>query len=138
MDAIIKKRRKKALYIILGIVIALGIIGNMLPESSTTDSKTESYQSYADLSSTVKVKSDKFVEQNLKYPDGWEYESDKVSRQDDTTYTFQAVVLAKNGFGVRSRVSYFVRLVYHGTKDQSHDLTESWNDWEVIKSDVSQ
>lgn len=129
----ISKFWKISITVLITIVLVAGLLND-----ETSTAKTKSNQSYADLSATVQVKSDDYVKATLKYPDGWEYERHNVTRNNDTIYTFQAIVLAKNGFGVRSRIFYNVQLTFHGTKDQSHDITESFNHWEVLKSDVSQ
>lgn len=106
-----KKGKKKgclvAFLVVFGIVIMFGIaLRNNKPEGQTNDILKD----YADLSSGVQIFAEKILVKQLKYPDGWGYDYNKVIRDDSTKYTFQAIVLANNAFGVRSRLSYLLQM----------------------------
>jgi hypothetical protein len=97
------------------------------------------YDDYKDLSRQIPSMASVLIEKQLKYPDGWEYEAKKVTRLDNTTYRLDAVILAKNGFGVRSRINYQFKARWKGSKETSHqgfiEVTKPSN-WDILKSDL--
>lgn len=127
--------KKKRGWIIVGcIFLALSVIGSFAPE---VEPEASVPKEYSDLSSFVQVAADLYLEPQLKYPDGWEYEKKSVKRMDSVTYIMNGVVLAKNGFGVRSRLLYNFELMYVGTKESSnagYDEYSKSENWKLINS----
>lgn len=126
----------KAILIALGVLMIFGTILKIV-DPDTNEQKT-TRENYADLTPTVQVFADKILVRQLKYPDGWEYEYDKLIRDDSTKYTFQAIVLAQNGFGVRSRISYLLQMEFVGSRDQSYNYQETAkaSNWNIIRNDL--
>jgi hypothetical protein len=95
---------------------------------------------YNDLTNVAQAYADKELTANLKYPDGWEYESKGMERKDSVTYNFNAFVLAKNGFGVRSRLLYNFKVQYVGSIEDSYssDTNKLPGNWKIITSEVVQ
>lgn len=129
-----KKGCLKVVLIGLGVIMLLGVILEAIDPTGKPDKEL----TYADLSSTVEAFANKTLVPQLKYPDGWEYEYSKSIRDDSTKYTFQAIILAKNGFGVRSRLSYLFQMEYVGTKEDSHNFKETAkrSNWKILRSDL--
>jgi hypothetical protein len=80
----------------------------------------EKHTEYNDLSISVRVLADDIIEKQLKYPEGWKYESKRVVQKDSTLYDFQAVILAKNRFGVKGRLNYYLQMRFNGSKSDSY------------------
>jgi len=130
---------KKGGKIILIVVATLAIVGFIKEALSGEESTKPKY--YSDLSAVVQTYADKMLVSQLKYPDGWKYEYKKTIREDSVTYIFQSVVLAKNGFGVRSRLTYFVKMQYVGSKEDSNGSVEVYSasdKWKILRNELTQ
>ena len=89
-----------------------------------------------DLTAEFQVFSKDVVELQLKDPDCWKFDTKKITRNDSTLYTLQAVVLAKNAFGVKTRVYCTVKMRFAGTKAQSHREAYNRNLWKIVLNDM--
>jgi hypothetical protein len=107
---------------IIGIVVAI-----MIPVD---------HNEYDDLSICVQVLAGDMIESKLRYPDGWSYEIKQVDRKDSTLYDFHAVVLAKNGFGVRSKLNYSLRMRFIGNMNDSYKNATDRKYWLIIKDEL--
>ncbi|MBD8348551.1 hypothetical protein [Dysgonomonas sp. HGC4] len=130
------KNKKGGLIAIIAVFVVLMVLGSILRITDEDKKVTD----YADLSSAAQVFAEKILVKQLKHPDGWEYEYNKVIREDSAKYSFQAVILAQNSFGVRSRLSYLLQLQYVGTKDHSRSLKEysKASNWKILRNDLSE
>lgn len=125
-------KEKKQSMLSLGAIVLIGVF---LFKVCTAE---KTYDSYKDLSIDVTVIADMALVNQLKYPDGWAYEKKKVTRLDSITYHLDAIVLAKNGFGVRSRLGYQFEAKWVGTMNESHDFDNIANttNWQITQNDL--
>jgi hypothetical protein len=93
---------------------------------------------YEDLSINVQILANDFLKPQLKYPDEWKYNYKKVIREDSTLYTFQSVILAKNDFGVSSRLYWLLQMRFIGSKEDSHKNSTDLNNWTVIRNELTE
>ncbi len=135
-----KSKKKGCLISFLVVLIVIVVFGIVLDKSTPKSDKNNTPKEYADLSSGVQVFAEKILVKQLKYPDGWEYDYNKLIRDDSTRYTFQAIVLANNAFGVRSRISYLLQMEFIGSKEQSRELKEysKASNWKILRNEVSE
>lgn len=128
-----KEKRKGSIVLLVFVSFIVGIIWVFNYASNEQHSRE-----YNDLSSVAQFYADKVLPQNLKHPDGWEYERQAMNKQDSVTYHFTAVVLAKNGFGVRSRLMYNFVIQYIGTKEDSYatDKNNLPSNWKIVSNEL--
>lgn len=117
-------------------IFAAVIIGFFWFVSVMEDDQQNSY--YNDITTSAQVYADDLLVQQLKYPDGWEYERKQIDRLDSVTYKLTAVVLAKNGFGVRGRMIYNIKLEFIGSKKDSYSSPQNPGNWHILSNELVQ
>ncbi|MDR2805407.1 MAG: hypothetical protein LBB85_07175 [Dysgonamonadaceae bacterium] len=133
MENKLTKPASKGCAITSVVIIALLMIGLIYVISIP-----QTHNQYDDLSICVQVFADDMIQAQLKYPDGWSYESKKVTRKDSTLYNFQAIVLAKNGFGIRSRLCYSLQIRFDGSIDDSYKNAADRRYWTIVKNELNE
>ena len=125
-----KKKELKRTLITFAIAIPIILFGLSKCEDSKKD--------YDDLTTSAQVYADDLLVQQLKHPDGWEYERKQIDRLDSVTYKLTAVVLAKNGFGVRGRMIYNIKLEFIGSKKDSYSSPQNPGNWHILSNELVQ
>jgi len=126
------EKKKSTVYNILVLLIAIPLIIFVISKCS------DDYCTYNSIESSAQRYVNNILKDRLKYPDGWEYEKKSLSRVDSVTYKFTAIVLAKNGFGVRSKMIYNVKVEFLGTKKDSYKDSDNPKNWNVISCELNQ
>lgn len=128
-----QEKRKGCTVIFVFIAVIVGFIWFI---SVMEDDQQNSY--YDDLTTSAQVYADDLLVQQLKHPDGWEYERKQIDRLDSVTYKLTAVVLAKNGFGVRGRMLYNIKLEFIGSKNDSYSSPQNPGNWHILSNELVQ
>ncbi len=129
-------KKQKTWSIVIGVIVVMSIIGQFAPQKPKPVERIE----YGNLTATAQTCADGLLKQQLKFPDGWSYEYKDMQRTDSVTYSLKAIVLAKNGFGVRSRINYTCVLKYTGSKEVSNDIIDAMDSryWTVISNTLGE
>lgn len=121
-----KEKKKNTIQTLIMFVIAIPII--IFTVNKCVGDK---YDKFNDLSVEVQILSDDLIKTQLKYPDGYDIEKRDIIRKDSITYIVNAIVLAKNGFGVRGRMLYTATLEFVGSKSDSRNDGMNKGNWNV-------
>ena len=130
-----KEKRKGCTVLFVSAAVIIGFIWFIKTMENDQNSRN-----YNDLTSIAQFYADHVLPQNLKYPDDWSYERQQMNRLDSVTYKFTAVVLAKNGFGVRGRMIYNFKIQYVGTMQDSYstDVNKKPDNWKILTTELVQ
>jgi hypothetical protein len=132
-ESVPKKSKKGCIAVSIFLVVVIGFIVTM----TVLFDDGPKYDSYDDLKATFQVLSGDLIKLQLKYPDeGWKYDTKVITRNDSTLYTLQAVVIAKNAFGVKTRVYCTIKMRFTGTKEQSYKDDMNRNLWHIVSNDM--